>query len=67
MPRRIHGGNCLKKPKLRNECLQLLSRSIAYRNHRKPQDIFAASDLTLSDEVMKAIDTVTKDILYPMG
>lgn len=30
-------------------------------------DIFAASDLTLSDEVMKAIDGVTKDILYPMG
>ena len=30
-------------------------------------DIFAASDLTLSDEVMKAIDAVTKDILYPMG
>jgi len=30
-------------------------------------DIFAAADLTLSDEVMKAIDAVTKDILYPMG
>ncbi len=30
-------------------------------------DIFAAADLDLSDEVMKAIDAVTKDILYPMG
>jgi len=30
-------------------------------------DIFAAADLTLSDEVMKAVDAVTKDILYPMG
>ena len=30
-------------------------------------DIFAAADLTLSDEVLKAIDAVTKDILYPMG
>ncbi|HEX2592450.1 MAG TPA: aldo/keto reductase [Rhizomicrobium sp.] len=30
-------------------------------------DIFAASDLTLSPEVMKKIDGVTRDILYPMG
>jgi aryl-alcohol dehydrogenase-like predicted oxidoreductase len=30
-------------------------------------DILAAGDLTLSDEVMKAINVVTKDILYPMG
>ncbi len=30
-------------------------------------DIFAASELMLSDDVMKAIDAVTKDILYPMG
>ena len=30
-------------------------------------DIFAAADLTLSAEVLKAIDAVTKDILYPMG
>jgi aryl-alcohol dehydrogenase-like predicted oxidoreductase len=30
-------------------------------------DILAAGDLTLSDEVMKAINTVTKEILYPMG
>ena len=30
-------------------------------------DIFAAADLTLSAEVMKQIDAVTKDILYPMG
>ncbi|MCC7267888.1 MAG: aldo/keto reductase [Caulobacteraceae bacterium] len=30
-------------------------------------DIFAAADLTLSSDVMKAIDAVTKDILYPMG
>ncbi|MEO9467393.1 aldo/keto reductase [Parasphingorhabdus sp.] len=30
-------------------------------------DIFAAGELVLSDEVMKAVDAVTKDILYPMG
>ena len=30
-------------------------------------DIFAANDLKLSPEVMKAIDGVTKEILYPMG
>jgi aryl-alcohol dehydrogenase-like predicted oxidoreductase len=30
-------------------------------------DILAAADVTLSDEVMAAIDKVTKDILYPMG
>jgi aryl-alcohol dehydrogenase-like predicted oxidoreductase len=30
-------------------------------------DIFAAADLTLSDDVLKAIDAVTKEILYPMG
>ncbi|HEX2594671.1 MAG TPA: aldo/keto reductase, partial [Rhizomicrobium sp.] len=30
-------------------------------------DIFAAADLTLSPEVMKKIDGVTRDILYPMG
>ena len=30
-------------------------------------DIFAAADLTLSAEVMKQIDAVTKEILYPMG
>jgi len=30
-------------------------------------DIIAAGDLTLTDEVMKAIDAVTKEILYPMG
>ncbi len=30
-------------------------------------DIFAASDMTLSDDVMQAIDAVTKEILYPMG
>ena len=30
-------------------------------------DILAAGDLTLSDEVMKKIDAVTKEILYPMG
>jgi aryl-alcohol dehydrogenase-like predicted oxidoreductase len=30
-------------------------------------DIFAAADLNLSDEVNKAIDAVTKEILYPMG
>jgi aryl-alcohol dehydrogenase-like predicted oxidoreductase len=30
-------------------------------------DILAAGDLTLSDEVMQKIDAVTKDILYPMG
>jgi aryl-alcohol dehydrogenase-like predicted oxidoreductase len=30
-------------------------------------DIFAAADLTLDAEVMKKVDAVTKDILYPMG
>jgi aryl-alcohol dehydrogenase-like predicted oxidoreductase len=30
-------------------------------------DIFAAADLILSDEVMKACNAVTRDILYPMG
>ena len=30
-------------------------------------DIFAAADLTLEPAVLKAIDAVTKDILYPMG
>ncbi|MEQ1547470.1 MAG: aldo/keto reductase [Chakrabartia sp.] len=30
-------------------------------------DIFAASELVLSDDVIKAINTVSKEILYPMG
>jgi aryl-alcohol dehydrogenase-like predicted oxidoreductase len=30
-------------------------------------DIFAAADLVLSDEAMKAIDKVSKEIMYPMG
>ena len=30
-------------------------------------DIIAAGDLVLSDEVLKKIDAVTKEILYPMG
>ena len=30
-------------------------------------DILAAGDLTLTDEVMKKIDAVTKEFLYPMG
>jgi aryl-alcohol dehydrogenase-like predicted oxidoreductase len=30
-------------------------------------DILAAADVTLSPEVMKKIDAVTKEILYPMG
>jgi aryl-alcohol dehydrogenase-like predicted oxidoreductase len=30
-------------------------------------EIFAAADLTLSKDVMTAINTVTKEILYPMG
>lgn len=30
-------------------------------------DILAAADLVLSDETMKAIDVVSKDIPYPMG
>jgi aryl-alcohol dehydrogenase-like predicted oxidoreductase len=30
-------------------------------------DILAAADMTLSPEVMAAVDAVTKDILYPMG
>ena len=30
-------------------------------------DIFAAGDMTLAPEIVKKIDSVTKDILYPMG
>jgi len=30
-------------------------------------DIFAAGDMTLAPDIMKKIDSVTKDILYPMG
>ncbi len=30
-------------------------------------DIFAAADLVLPDEVMRAIDGVSKEIMYPMG
>jgi len=30
-------------------------------------DILAAADVTLADDVLKKIDAVTKDILYPMG
>lgn len=30
-------------------------------------DILAASDMTLTDDVMKACDAVAKDIMYPMG
>jgi len=30
-------------------------------------EIFAASDMVLPDDVMQAIDAVTKDVLYPMG
>ncbi len=30
-------------------------------------DILKAADLTLSPDVMKAVDAVTKEILYPMG
>jgi aryl-alcohol dehydrogenase-like predicted oxidoreductase len=30
-------------------------------------DILAAADLILDDDVMKAINAVTKEILYPMG
>jgi aryl-alcohol dehydrogenase-like predicted oxidoreductase len=30
-------------------------------------DIFAASDLVLEPAVMKAIDAVTREIMYPMG
>jgi aryl-alcohol dehydrogenase-like predicted oxidoreductase len=30
-------------------------------------DIFAAADLVLSDAVMKAVDAVTREIMYPMG
>lgn len=30
-------------------------------------DILAAADLTLSDDIMKAIDAMSKEIMYPMG
>lgn len=38
---------------------------VTSEDHLPP--IFAASELVLSDEVMKACHAVTKDILYPMG
>ena len=31
------------------------------------EEIFAATDLVLPDDVMKAIHKVTREILYPMG
>ena len=31
------------------------------------EPIFAAADLTLDAEVMKKIDAVSKEIMYPMG
>ena len=30
-------------------------------------EIFAAADMVLSDEVMKAVNAVSKEIMYPMG
>jgi aryl-alcohol dehydrogenase-like predicted oxidoreductase len=30
-------------------------------------DIFAAGDVTLDDDVLKKIDAVSKEFLYPMG
>ena len=30
-------------------------------------EIFAAADLTLDADVMKKIDAVSKEIMYPMG
>jgi aryl-alcohol dehydrogenase-like predicted oxidoreductase len=38
---------------------------VTHENQLAP--ILAAADLTLSDEVMKKIDAVSKDIMYPMG
>ncbi len=43
------------------------STIVGASNSDQLADIFAASEMTLSDDVMKAIDAVTKDILYPMG
>jgi aryl-alcohol dehydrogenase-like predicted oxidoreductase len=38
---------------------------VTHENQLAP--ILAASDLTLSDEVLKKIDAVSKEIMYPMG
>ena len=43
------------------------STIVGATHENQVDDIIAAGDLTLTDEVMKAINTVTKDILYPMG
>ena len=43
------------------------STIVGATHENQVDDIIAAGDLTLTDEVMKAINAVTKDILYPMG
>ncbi len=43
------------------------STIVGVTNEEQLDPIFAASELVLSDEVMKACNAVTKDILYPMG
>jgi aryl-alcohol dehydrogenase-like predicted oxidoreductase len=43
------------------------STIVGVSNVEQLAPIFAAIDLTLSDDVMKAVNVVTKEILYPMG
>ncbi|WP_435896204.1 aldo/keto reductase [Oceaniferula spumae] len=45
-----------------------VASTIVGASHEDQMDaIIAAADLTLSDDVLKAIDEVTKEILYPMN
>ncbi len=43
------------------------STIVGATHENQVDDIIAAGDLTLTEEVMKAVNAVTKDILYPMG
>lgn len=43
------------------------STIVGATHERQLDDILAAADLTLGVDVMRKIDAVTKDILYPMG
>jgi aryl-alcohol dehydrogenase-like predicted oxidoreductase len=43
------------------------STIVGARREDQLDEIFAAADLTLADDVLKAIDEVSGQILYPMG
>lgn len=43
------------------------STIVGATHENQVDEIIAAADLTLSDEVMKKIDAVSKEIMYPMG